>query len=74
MVPVRDGKDRKELRKGYDTYLPADAANYDDWNELFQDVERLVEALPFLKVIQPPASCMRSWPQWIGKKHFTMRR
>jgi hypothetical protein len=53
MVPVRDGKDRKELRKGYDTYLPADAANYDDWNELFQDVERLVEALPFLKVIQP---------------------
>jgi hypothetical protein len=53
MVPVRDGKDRKELRKGYDTYLPADAANYDDWNELFQDVERLVEVLPFLKVIQP---------------------
>ena len=52
-VPVRDGKDRKELRKGYDTYLPADAANYDYWNELFQDVERLVAALPFLKVIQP---------------------
>ena len=52
-VPVRDGKDRKQLRKDYDRYLPADAANYDDWNELFQDVERLVEALPFLKVIEP---------------------
>ena len=32
-----DGKDDKKLRPTFDRYLPADAANYDDWNELFQD-------------------------------------
>eukprot|EP00435_Cladocopium_sp_Y103_P005667 s2718_g1.t2 len=35
--------DDKKLRKGYDTYLPADSANYDDWNELVMDVDRLLE-------------------------------
>ena len=31
-----DGKDDKKLRPTFDRYLPADVANYDDWNELFQ--------------------------------------
>lgn len=38
-----DGKDDKKLRPTYDRYLPPDSANYDDWNELFQDAVRLLD-------------------------------
>lgn len=29
-----------KMKDGFDRYLPPDAANYDDWNELFQDTGR----------------------------------
>eukprot|EP00434_Breviolum_minutum_P041306 symbB.v1.2.036746.t1/scaffold5257.1/size29319/3 len=48
-VDVKNGKDAKKLRENYDTYLPADSANYDDWNELFMDVNRLLAALPWVE-------------------------
>eukprot|EP00928_Gymnodinium_smaydae_P041493 TRINITY_DN28077_c0_g4_i1.p1 TRINITY_DN28077_c0_g4~~TRINITY_DN28077_c0_g4_i1.p1 ORF type:complete len:1952 (-),score=281.40 TRINITY_DN28077_c0_g4_i1:28-5328(-) len=38
-------KDKKVLRSGFENYLPADVANYDDWDELFLDPPRLVEQL-----------------------------
>jgi hypothetical protein len=38
-------KDKKKLRPGFETFLPADVANYDDWNELFIDQNRLVDSL-----------------------------
>lgn len=62
--------DDKKLRKGYDTYLPADSANYDDWNELVMDIDRLLEPLGFLRDIQPN----RLYGQCTGTKYFAMRR
>ncbi|CAE8613004.1 unnamed protein product [Polarella glacialis] len=44
-VDQKTGKDLKKLRAGYAAYLPPDVANYDDWNELFCDPERLVEGV-----------------------------
>ena len=44
-VDEHDGRDKKKLHRGFEHYLPPDAANYDDWNELFCDPRRLVEAL-----------------------------
>jgi len=45
-VSVDDkGKDIKKMRGGFEKYMPADCANYDDWNELFCDPARLVHAL-----------------------------
>jgi hypothetical protein len=44
-IDDRTQKDKKTLRPGFDAYLPADAANYDDWNELFCNLERLSECL-----------------------------
>ncbi|CAK0841109.1 unnamed protein product [Prorocentrum cordatum] len=38
-------KDKKKLKAGFENFLPADVANYDDWNEFFCDPERLVEGL-----------------------------
>ncbi|CAE7484856.1 FKS3, partial [Symbiodinium necroappetens] len=46
--PTQRQKDEKVLKDGYATYLPPDCANYDDWNELFQDPKRLQAALPNL--------------------------
>ncbi|CAE7022439.1 GSC2 [Symbiodinium natans] len=46
--PTPKQKDEKVLKEGYATYLPADCANHDDWNELFQDPWRLQAALPRL--------------------------
>lgn len=39
------GKDVKVMHKGFEAFLPADAANYDDWNELFCDHRRLIKQL-----------------------------
>ena len=39
------GRDKKHLLKDFDRYLPADAANYDDWNEFFCDPGRLARGL-----------------------------
>lgn len=44
-VDKQDGKDLKKMRRGFDTYLPPDAANYDDWNEFFCDPQRLSQGL-----------------------------
>jgi len=44
-VDVKNQRDAKKLRDGFDAYLPGDVANYDDWNELFSDPARLREAL-----------------------------
>eukprot|EP00927_Polykrikos_kofoidii_P035101 TRINITY_DN29664_c0_g2_i1.p1 TRINITY_DN29664_c0_g2~~TRINITY_DN29664_c0_g2_i1.p1 ORF type:complete len:2088 (+),score=251.91 TRINITY_DN29664_c0_g2_i1:26-6289(+) len=43
----KSGKDVKELRPGFQAFLPADACNHDDWNELFDDPVRLRENLVF---------------------------
>jgi hypothetical protein len=40
-----NGKDIKKMHPGFDKFLPADVANYDDWNEFFCDHKRLVEKL-----------------------------
>eukprot|EP00913_Durusdinium_trenchii_P012211 g11469.t1 len=48
-VAVKSNKDAKKLREGFDTYLPADSANYDDWNELFMDADRLCTTLEWLQ-------------------------
>lgn len=39
------GKDAKKLHEGFDSFLPPDTANYDDWNELFSSPERLTRSL-----------------------------
>jgi len=44
-VNPSSSKDVKKLREGFDAHLPGDAANYDDWNELFCDPARLAEGL-----------------------------
>ncbi|CAE8584857.1 unnamed protein product [Polarella glacialis] len=46
-VDVVNGQHRKVMRPGYETFLPADSSNYDDWNELFCDTDRLTSALVF---------------------------
>lgn len=38
-------KDKQVLKDECQKFMPADCANYDDWNELFRDVPRLVETL-----------------------------
>jgi len=38
-------KDRPKLKDGYTAFLPPDAANYDDWNELFYDPYQLSHGL-----------------------------
>jgi len=38
-------RDKKKLHADYENYLPPDVANYDDWNELFSDPERLVRGV-----------------------------
>jgi len=45
VVDKKTGKDTKVLHRGFDKFLPADCANYDDWNELFCDPSRLVDKL-----------------------------
>jgi len=40
-----NNRDTKKLHAGFEAYLPKDVANYDDWNELFCDPDRLVDAL-----------------------------
>ncbi|CAE8594116.1 unnamed protein product [Polarella glacialis] len=42
---AKNGKDSKQLRKGYEAFLPPDVANYDDWDEFFCDPARLAEGL-----------------------------
>jgi len=37
--------DKKKIRAGFEAFLPPDAANYDDWDELFCDPERLARTL-----------------------------
>jgi len=44
-VNPSSSKDVKKLREGFDAHLPGDAANYDDWNELFSDPPRLAAGL-----------------------------
>jgi hypothetical protein len=44
-VDPKTSKDRKFLHTGYEAYLPADVANYDDWNELFCEPAKLTERL-----------------------------
>ncbi|CAJ1419139.1 unnamed protein product [Effrenium voratum] len=44
-TPEQSRKDDKKLKDGFDRYLPPDCPNHDDWNELFQDMPRLHEAL-----------------------------
>eukprot|EP00928_Gymnodinium_smaydae_P034316 TRINITY_DN24351_c0_g1_i1.p1 TRINITY_DN24351_c0_g1~~TRINITY_DN24351_c0_g1_i1.p1 ORF type:complete len:1914 (-),score=312.77 TRINITY_DN24351_c0_g1_i1:172-5913(-) len=40
-----DKRDKKVLRSGFENYLPADVANYDDWDELFLDPPRLIASM-----------------------------
>jgi len=40
-----NAKDKKVLREGFEDFLPADVANYDDWNELFLNPLDLSECL-----------------------------
>jgi len=40
-----NGKDVKDIHRGFEKFMPADCANYDDWNELFCDPERLTQAI-----------------------------
>jgi 1,3-beta-glucan synthase len=44
-VDTKTGKDVKVLREGCGKFLPADCCNYDDWNELFCNVEALLQAI-----------------------------
>lgn len=44
IVEERSGKDIRQLREGFQHFLPADACNYDDWNELFCDPARLAKS------------------------------
>lgn len=44
-VAVENDKDKKKIRRGFEAFLPSDAANYDDWDELFCDSERLARSL-----------------------------
>ncbi|CAJ1438265.1 unnamed protein product [Effrenium voratum] len=44
-INEKNGKDSKILHKDFENFLPADVANYDDWNELFCDPKRLGESL-----------------------------
>mmetsp|Transcript_10441 Transcript_10441/g.36655 ORF Transcript_10441/g.36655 Transcript_10441/m.36655 type:complete len:1882 (-) Transcript_10441:161-5806(-) len=44
-VDATDGRDVKKLREGFDTFLPPDVSNYDDWNEMFCNPERLAQGL-----------------------------
>jgi len=44
-VNPSSSKDVKKLREGFDAHLPGDAANYDDWNELFCDPGRLAAGI-----------------------------
>eukprot|EP00927_Polykrikos_kofoidii_P034211 TRINITY_DN29045_c0_g2_i2.p1 TRINITY_DN29045_c0_g2~~TRINITY_DN29045_c0_g2_i2.p1 ORF type:complete len:1616 (-),score=185.82 TRINITY_DN29045_c0_g2_i2:54-4793(-) len=39
------GREARKMHEGFDAFLPRDVANYDDWNELFCDPERLVDCL-----------------------------
>lgn len=43
IVEEKSGKDIRQLREGFQNFLPADACNYDDWNELFCDPARLAK-------------------------------
>lgn len=44
-VDAKTGKDKKVLRDKFHRFLPADTANYDDWNELFCDPIRMSDQL-----------------------------
>lgn len=45
MEGVKDEKDKKVLKPGYENFLPPDVANYDDWDELFCDPARMAQKL-----------------------------
>mmetsp|Transcript_74945 Transcript_74945/g.189461 ORF Transcript_74945/g.189461 Transcript_74945/m.189461 type:complete len:1880 (+) Transcript_74945:44-5683(+) len=45
VIITEDNKDKKNMHAGLDKFMPADCANYDDWNELFCDPARLTNSL-----------------------------
>eukprot|EP00929_Paragymnodinium_shiwhaense_P085473 TRINITY_DN45873_c0_g1_i1.p1 TRINITY_DN45873_c0_g1~~TRINITY_DN45873_c0_g1_i1.p1 ORF type:complete len:2183 (-),score=378.87 TRINITY_DN45873_c0_g1_i1:228-6776(-) len=45
LASKKSKKDTKELRQGFENFMPPDMPNYDDWNEVFNDEATLKEKL-----------------------------